>query len=84
MRKAIWRAVIEVGFIVFLFYANLPMGGFVHSGRGRERGFVWAATDIFRLTSLAIALTAAFIGYVVVEFPSQEASGLSTIIIALN
>jgi hypothetical protein len=28
MKKAIWRAVIEVGFIVFLFYSNLLMGEF--------------------------------------------------------
>ena len=28
MRKNVWRAVIEVGFIIFLFYANLLMGEF--------------------------------------------------------
>ena len=32
MKKAIWRAVIEVGFIVFLFYSNLLMGEFTRSG----------------------------------------------------
>ena len=28
MKKNVWRAVIEVGFIVFLFYSNLLMGEF--------------------------------------------------------
>ena len=28
MKKNAWRAVIEVGFIVFLFYSNLLMGEF--------------------------------------------------------
>jgi len=26
MKKNAWRAVIEVGFIIFLFYSNLLMG----------------------------------------------------------
>ncbi len=34
MRKSIWRAVIEVSFIIFLFYSNLLMGEFEHSGMG--------------------------------------------------
>jgi hypothetical protein len=68
MRKAIWRAVIEVGFIVFLFYANLLMGEFEHSGKGREMGFVWAIGDILTPASLTIAISAALIGYLVFEF----------------
>jgi hypothetical protein len=28
MKKNIWRAAIEVGFIIFLFYSNLLMGEF--------------------------------------------------------
>lgn len=32
MKKNMWRAVIEVGFILFLFYANLLMGEFERSG----------------------------------------------------
>ena len=38
MRKDVWRAVIEVGFIIFLFYSNLLMGEFERSGMGRKRG----------------------------------------------
>jgi hypothetical protein len=68
VKNAIWRAAIEVGFIVFLFYSNLLMGEFERSGQARERGLEWALADIFTTTNFAIAITAAFIGYVVVEF----------------
>jgi hypothetical protein len=68
VKKAIWRAAIEVGFIVFLFYSNLLMGEFGRSGKGQERGLQWAISDIFTAGNFAIAITAAFIGYVVVEF----------------
>ena len=33
---------IEVGFIVFLFYSNLLMGEFERSGMGQKRGLAWA------------------------------------------
>ena len=66
--KAIWRALIEVAFIVFLFYSNLLMGEYGRSGRGWEMGPAWAIADILTPANLAIALAAAFIGYVVFEF----------------
>jgi len=59
---------IEVGFIVFLFYSNLLMGEFTHSGVGRNRGVAWAIGDILTLENFAIAMIAALIGYIVVEF----------------
>jgi len=31
MKNNVWRAVIEVGFIIFLFYSNLLMGEFERS-----------------------------------------------------
>ena len=66
--KAFWRATIEVGFIVFLFYSNLLMGEFGRSGKGQEMGLAWAIVDILTATNFAIAITAALIGYVVFEF----------------
>ncbi|HWY49031.1 MAG TPA: hypothetical protein VNX70_16700 [Bryobacteraceae bacterium] len=66
--KAIWRAVTEVSFIIFLFYSNLLMGEFGRSGRGREMGLAWAFADILTPANFVIAITAALIGYVVVEF----------------
>jgi hypothetical protein len=44
------------------------MGQFKHSGTGGERGIVWAIRDIFTATNFEIAVIAAFIGYVLVEF----------------
>jgi hypothetical protein len=67
MKKAVWRAVIEAGFIVFLFYSNLLMGEFERSGRGRELGLVWALGEIFTAANFAIAVVAAMIGYAIVE-----------------
>ena len=68
MKKAIWRAIVEVGFIVFLFYSNLLMGEFTHSGKGPEMGFAWAVADVLTPANFAIAVVAAFIGYAVFEF----------------
>jgi hypothetical protein len=68
MKNAIWRAVVEVGFIVFLFYSNLLMGEFGRSGRGRNMGLAWAVADVFTPANFTIAITAALIGYVIVEF----------------
>ena len=68
MKKNVWRAVIEVGFIIFLFYSNLLMGEFERSGLGQKRGIAWAIGDVFTAANFGIAMIAAFIGYVVVEF----------------
>jgi hypothetical protein len=67
MKKAIWRALIEGGFIVFLFYSNLLMGEFSRSGRGGRMGLAWSIADVFTPANFVIAVTAALIGYVVVE-----------------
>jgi len=68
MKKNIWRALIEIGFIVFLFYSNLLMGEFERSGMGRKMGFAWALGEVFTTANFAIAMTAAIIGYILVEF----------------
>lgn len=68
MKKNIWRAVIEVGFIVFLFYSNLLMGEFERSGMGEKKGLLWAIADVFTLPNFGIALIAALIGYGLFEF----------------
>lgn len=67
MRKHLWRATIEAGFIVFLFYSNLLMGEFERSGLGRARGVLWALRDIFTAANFGIAVIAAVIGYGLVE-----------------
>jgi hypothetical protein len=68
MKKNIWRAVIEVAFIIFLFYSNLLMGEFERSGMGQKRGVVWAIGDVVTTANFEIATIAALIGYILVEF----------------
>jgi hypothetical protein len=68
MKKNIWRAVIEVAFIIFLFYSNLLMGEFERSGMGRKRGLAWAIGDVLTFANFEIAMIAALIGYVFFEF----------------
>ena len=62
-----WRAIVEVAFIVFLFYSNLLMGEFTRSN-GQGKSLWFAMVDVFTGTNLAIALVSALIGYVVFEF----------------
>jgi hypothetical protein len=64
----VWRALIEVGFIVFLYYSNLLMGEFEGSGQGSSRGLGWAVRDIFTGFNFTLAIVTALIGYLVIEF----------------
>jgi hypothetical protein len=65
--KNVWRALIEAGFIIFLFYSNLLMGEFERSGSGRKQGLAWAIEAIVTAANFRIAVVSALIGYVVVE-----------------
>ena len=67
MKKNVWRAVIEVGFIIFLFYSNLLMGEFERSGMGQKRGLLWALGDVLTTANLEIAAIAALVGYILFE-----------------
>jgi hypothetical protein len=62
----VFRAVIEVAFIVFLFYSNLLMGEFTHAN-GRGKTLAFAVRDIFTFTNLVIAMISAMVGYAVFE-----------------
>lgn len=68
MKKNVMRAIIEMAFIVFLFYSNLLMGEFERSGMGAKRGLAWALSDVFTSTNFAIAMVAAVAGYLLFEF----------------
>ncbi len=68
MKKPMTRALIEVGFIIFLFYANLLMGEFERAGMGSRRGLRWAIQDMFTRANFEIAMVAALIGYALFEF----------------
>ncbi|MDE3104328.1 MAG: hypothetical protein KGK08_04050, partial [Acidobacteriota bacterium] len=67
MKKTIWRAVVEVWFIIFLFYSNLLMGEFDRTGLGQTHGWVWALRDVFTRSNFSIAVVAGLIGYGLVE-----------------
>jgi hypothetical protein len=63
----LWRAMVEVGFIIFLFYSNLLMGEFTRiNGQGKSLAF--AVKDIFTVANFGIAIFSGLIGYVVFEF----------------
>lgn len=59
--------IVEVGFILFLFCSNLLMGEFERSGAGRQKGLLWAISDVFARSNLEIAIVAGLIGYLLVE-----------------
>jgi hypothetical protein len=71
MKKNVWRAVIELGFIIFLFYSNLLMGEFERSGMGLKRGVAWAIEDVFTAANFEIATIAALIGYILFDFRKE-------------
>lgn len=65
--RTAFRAVIEVGFIIFLFYSNLLMGEFT-AGGGKSKSLAFAVRDIFTATNFGIAVVSALIGYLVFEY----------------
>jgi hypothetical protein len=68
---SVWRGLVEIAFIIFLFYSNLLMGEFNHAA-GRGKTLTLALQDIFTGTNLAIALCSAAIGYGVFEFLRKQ------------
>ena len=67
MKKNIWRAIVEVGFIIFLFYSNLLMGEY-NASAGKGKSLLFALQNIFTGANLLIALVSALVGYLVFEF----------------
>jgi hypothetical protein len=61
------RVLIEIGFIIFLFYSNLLMGEYDKTGKAPIKGFLWALGDIFTVPNFEIAIVAAVIGFFVFE-----------------
>jgi hypothetical protein len=63
----VWRVLVEVGFIVFLFYSNLLMGEFTRTNSAAKTlGF--ALKDIFTITNFVIAIASGLIGFIVFEY----------------
>lgn len=57
-----WRAVVEIGFIVFLFYSNLLMGEFTRAN-SKGKTLAFAFKDIVSATDLDIAVISGVLGY---------------------
>ncbi len=68
-RKAtpIRRSIVEIGFILFLFYSNLLMGEFTRTN-GQGKTLLFAIKDIFSPFNLVVGIVAGLIGYVVVQY----------------
>jgi hypothetical protein len=64
----VWRAAIEIGFIIFLFYSNLLMGEFERSNSTGGKSLVIALLDIFTPTNFGIAILSSLVGYLVFEY----------------
>jgi hypothetical protein len=62
-----WKALVEVGFIIFLFYSNLLMGEFTRAN-GRGKSLALAVEDIFSVTNLVIAVISGLLGYLVFNY----------------
>ena len=60
----LFRAVIEIVFIIFLYYSNLLMGEFTRTN-GRGKSIAFALSDIFTGTNFSIAIVSALFGWVV-------------------
>ena len=62
---------VEVGFIIFLFYSNLLMGEFTHTN-SQGKSLFFAIQDIFTVTNFVIAIISGVIGYVVFEYLRKQ------------
>lgn len=63
-----WRDIIEIGFIIFLFYSNLLMGEYTRSGKGFTNGLYWAVKEVFTISNFIISVVLAIIGHLVFEY----------------
>ena len=68
MKNKFLRLLVEMSFIIFLFYSNLLMGEYTGSHLGQEKGLIWALGDIITLSNFIIALASAAIGYILFEY----------------
>ncbi len=61
-----------MGFIIFLFYANLLMGVYTRSGSGKSNGLLWAIKDVFTVENFVIALIASCLGHFVFSYARKK------------
>ena len=68
MQRKIWRALVEMAFVIFLFYSNLLMGEYERSGAGQQKSLFWAVRDVFIVVNFEIAILAALASYILFEY----------------
>ena len=66
-----WKALVEVCFIMFLFYSNLLMGEFTRAN-GRGKTLAFAVEDIFSFANLAIAVISGLLAYLVFDYLRKQ------------
>ncbi len=63
-RRAFYSSLIEMSFIIFLFYSNLLMGQYNLGHDFAQRPIFEAMKNVFTIDNFGVAVTAAFIGHV--------------------
>lgn len=62
---------VEIAFIIFLFYSNLLMGEFTRAN-GHGKSLTFAVEDIFSLANLIIAVISGLLGYLIFEYLRKQ------------
>jgi len=62
---------VEIAFIIFLFYSNLLMGEFTRAN-GHGKSLTFAVEDIFSFVNLIIAVISGLLGYLVFEYLRKQ------------
>jgi len=70
--KSFWRAVIEIAFIIFLFYANLLMGEFNRNHLQHQQTILGAFRDVVTPINFGIALVSALVGHLVFQYLRRQ------------
>lgn len=63
-RHAVYRALLEMSFIVFLFYSNLLMGQYNAGHSFSDRPLLVACKNIITFDNFIVGVIAAFFGHV--------------------
>ncbi len=66
--KTLRKTLLEMIFIVFLFYSNLLMGQYNRGHSFADRSLLEAMLNIFTIDNFIIAIVAAFVGDVAFDY----------------
>jgi hypothetical protein len=67
-KSAVSRHLVEIGFIIFLFYSNLLMGEYERSGSGLSKGLLFAVEKIFTIPNFLISIASSIVGHLFFEY----------------